>query len=74
MAAHVAESLMFPLTVFSLLSFRFLMNYFLLWAMLSHPLNKVQMEIGGQELKMDPRLQMSGVTTRRWMPDDEYWA
>ena len=47
MAAHVAESLMFPLTVFSLLSFRFLMNYFLLWAMLSHPLNKVQVEICG---------------------------
>ena len=61
MVAHVAESLMFPLTVFSLLSFRFLMNYFLLWGMLSHPLNKVQMEICGGS-KMDPRLLMSGMT------------
>jgi hypothetical protein len=74
MAAHVAEPLWIPLTVFSIIPFCFLVNYFLLWAMLAHLLNKVQMKIGGQELKMDPRLQMSGMTRRRWMPDDEYWA
>jgi hypothetical protein len=62
MGAHVALPLYFPLMVFSIIPFCFLVNYFLLWAMLSHPLNKVQMKIWGQELKMDPRLQMSGMT------------
>jgi hypothetical protein len=38
-AAHVALPLLIPLTVFSIIPFCFLLNYFLLWAMLSHPLN-----------------------------------
>jgi hypothetical protein len=47
MGAHVALPLYFPLMVFSIIPFCFLVNYFLLWAMLAHLLNKVQMKIGG---------------------------
>jgi hypothetical protein len=47
MAAHVAFSLWILLVVFSIILFRLLVNPFWLGAMLSHPLNKVQMKIGG---------------------------
>jgi hypothetical protein len=42
-AVHVSLPLLIPFHH----SFFFFVNYFLLWAMLSHPLNKVQMEICG---------------------------